>query len=103
MAHNTLPVDFYSKCNILVKRETKVFSSIFSLYKFVIYCYYQGTCNLKNFDFVNCTTLGNRNVKHVCVKGNHYDPNSDNSLAEMLSSSSTITELDISGCQLRGK
>lgn len=98
MAHNTLPVDFYSKCNILVKRETKVFCSIFSLYKFVIYCYYQYTIY-----FVNCTTLGNRNVKHVCVKGNHYDPNSDNSLAEMLSSSSTITELDISGCQLRGK
>ena len=54
-------------------------------------------------DFVNSITLDNSSVEHLCVKGNHYDPESDNSLAEMLSSNNTITALDMSSCQLRGK
>lgn len=53
-------------------------------------------------DFVNSITLDNSSVEHLCVTGNHYDPESDNSLAEMLSSNNTITALDMSSCQLRG-
>ncbi|KAJ7382668.1 inflammatory response [Desmophyllum pertusum] len=45
---------------------------------------------------------GNRYLKHLCVKGNHYDPSNCDSLAEMLVCNNTLTDLDLGSCDLRG-
>jgi len=46
---------------------------------------------------------GNRFLKHLCVKGNSYDSGSNDSLAEMLASNKTLTDLNLSSCKLGGK
>ncbi|XP_020602757.1 uncharacterized protein LOC110041768 isoform X2 [Orbicella faveolata] len=45
---------------------------------------------------------GNRYVRQLCVKGNHYDPSNNDSLAEMLASNNTLTDLNLGTCDLRG-
>lgn len=42
-------------------------------------------------------------MKQLCVKGNHYDPSNNDSLAEMLASNNTLTDLNLGTCDLRGK
>lgn len=46
--------------------------------------------------------IDNRYMKRLCVKGNHYDPSSNDSLAEMLACNNTITDLNLGTCDLRG-
>ena len=47
--------------------------------------------------------VGNKYLKQLCVKGNRYDPGNNDSLAEMLTSNNTLTDLDLGTCDLRGK